>query len=145
MTVLGDGSQRKHLEQLTTDLQSRRSAVCRTSGRADIPAIYRDHDLFLNTSSIDNMPVAILEAFAAGLPIVTTDAGGIPHMIADRKNGHLVPIDDHVAVAERICELVANPDESGRLSCAGFEESRKYTREAVVPQVEGIVLPNGSI
>ena len=90
--------------------------------------------MFLNTSSIDNMPVSIIEAFAAGLPVVTTDAGGIPYMISDRKNGHMVGVNDHEAVAERLLELVDRPEEVRRLSQIGREEVAKYTWDSVGPQ-----------
>jgi glycosyltransferase involved in cell wall biosynthesis len=74
-----------------------------------------------------------LEGLAAGLPIVTTDPGGIPDMITDRRTGHLVAVNDHEAAAARILELVGNPAEVLRLSRAGKEEVRRYTWEAVAP------------
>jgi glycosyltransferase involved in cell wall biosynthesis len=80
------------------------------------------------------MPVSIIEAFAAGLPVVTTDAGGIPYLITDRINGHLLKINDFVGVAERLIELVERPDETSRLSRAGRNEIRKYRWETAGPK-----------
>ena len=45
----------------------------------------RDHDIFINTSTIDNMPVSILEMMALGLPIISTNVGGIPFILESRK------------------------------------------------------------
>jgi glycosyltransferase involved in cell wall biosynthesis len=134
LIILGDGPQRKRLEELARKLDlanvSFRGTVC----RAEIPRLYREADVFLNTSSIDNMPVSIIEAFSAGLPIVTTDAGGIPYMITDRGNGHMVKVDDHVAISERLLELMDCPAEVRRLSRAGREEVAKYRWDVVGPQ-----------
>lgn len=134
MTVLGYGSQEQALKAQVTSM---RLSGVRFTGRVEreeIGAHYAEHDLFLNSSSIDNMPVSILEAFAAGLPIVTTDAGGIPYIITDRENGHMVAVDDHVALAERVIELVERPEEVARLSELGSEEIKRYRWEAVAEQ-----------
>ena len=80
----------------------------------------------LNTTTIDNMPVSLLEGFAAGLPIVTTNAGGSPYLARDRHNAHVVPVNDHQAVAERVIELLRNPAEVERLSRLGAVEVQKY-------------------
>jgi glycosyltransferase involved in cell wall biosynthesis len=138
LVILGDGPHRKHLENLATELGLTNVEFAGFVDRANIAQMYDQADIFLNTSSIDNMPVSILEAFAAGLPIVSTDAGGIPDMVTDRKNGHLVKVNDHLAVAERLLELTESPAEVRRLSRAGQQEIEKYKWEAVGPQWIGL-------
>src|SRR2546429_6888166 len=59
-----------------------------------MPGVYDAADVYLNAPDIDNMPGSILEAFASGLPVVTTDAGGIPYMVRDGENGLIVPRGD---------------------------------------------------
>jgi len=127
LTVLGEGSQRRYLKRLASELRLLNVRFVGRVERNDIAAYYDEADIFLNTSSIDNMPVSIIEAFAAGLPIVTTDAGGIPHLVSDRVNGHLLKINDHDAIANRLIELVEDPDETNRLSRLGKSEVRKYS------------------
>lgn len=67
------------------------------------------HDIFINTTQIDNMPVSLLEAMALGLPIVSTNVGGIPYLIENNKTGILVEtnrIDEMVSAIEKI---ISNP------------------------------------
>lgn len=78
-----------------------------------------DCDIFINTSRVDNMPVAILEACAMGLPVVSTCVGGIPDLLTDRQTGLLVDDNKEEAVADAIEELLANPDLIERLSTNG--------------------------
>lgn len=81
--------------------------------------IFADHDIFLNTNRIDNMPVSILEAAAFGLPVVATAVGGIPHLLQDGENGLLVPDGDAAAMAAAIARLLSSPALVARLSVNG--------------------------
>jgi glycosyltransferase involved in cell wall biosynthesis len=76
---------------------------------------FADHDLFVNTNRIDNMPVSVLEAAAAGLVPVATRAGGLPDLITDGVDGVLVPIDDADAMAEAVLALLADDARYQRL------------------------------
>ena len=67
-----------------------------------------DHDIFINTSRFDNMPVSLLEAMALGLPIVSTDVGGIPFLIDNKSTGLLVLNEDVPSMCASIVELVEN-------------------------------------
>lgn len=126
LTILGDGSQRKQLEQQVRDLHLRDVHFAGRVERSQIGDYYDRHDILLNTTTIDNMPVSLLEGFAAGLPIVTTNAGGIPYLARDRQNAHVVPVNDYEAAAERVLELLQDPTEVERLSRLGAVEVQKY-------------------
>jgi L-malate glycosyltransferase len=76
-------------------------------------------DIFINTNRIDNTPVAIIEACAMGLPVVSTDVGGIRDLLSDGVSGLLVPDDDVQAMAEAILRLVGDPRLAQRLSING--------------------------
>jgi len=76
-------------------------------------------DIFINTNRIDNMPVAVIEACAMGLPVVTTDVGGIPDLLTDGQTALLVPDNDDERMVEAILTLIDNPDLAGRLSAKG--------------------------
>jgi glycosyltransferase involved in cell wall biosynthesis len=138
LTILGQGSEEASLRRLARELGLRHVEFTGWVERSGIGDTYDRHDILVNTSSIDNMPVSLLEGFAAGLPIVTTNAGGIPHLVQDRVNAHLVEVDDHEAIAARVIELVENPEEVARLSRASRDESRKYTWEVVASRWYGL-------
>jgi glycosyltransferase involved in cell wall biosynthesis len=76
-------------------------------------------DIFINTNRIDNMPVAVLEAGAMGLPVVATAVGGVPDLLVDGRDGVLVPDDDDAAMADAILRLLQDPELAGRLSRNG--------------------------
>lgn len=76
-------------------------------------------DIYLNTNRIDNMPVAVLEARAMGLPVVATEVGGLAYLVDNRENGMLVPDDNDGAMAEAVCTLLTDPDLAERISKNG--------------------------
>jgi glycosyltransferase involved in cell wall biosynthesis len=131
LIVGGNGSQRSQLESLARDL-----GLCQIEfvGRIEpeeMPAYYDRADIYLNSSNIDNMPISILEAFAAGLPVVTTNAGGIPYIVADGLTGLLVECNDHQALAERAIGLLKDPELAAKIARNAFEQSRGYRWVAV--------------
>ncbi len=77
------------------------------------------HDIFLNTNRIDNTPVSLVEAAAAGLPIVTTDVGGIAHFLRHGESALLVPEGDVEAMADAVDRLLRDPELAQRLSDNG--------------------------
>jgi len=66
-------------------------------------------DIFLNTNRIDNMPVAVIEACAMGIPVVSTNVGGIPDLLTDGSTGLLVASEDNKAMANCVKRLLADP------------------------------------
>jgi glycosyltransferase involved in cell wall biosynthesis len=93
-------------------------------------------DIFINTSRIDNTPVAIIEACAMGLPVVSTDVGGIRDLLSDGVSGLLVPDDDVQAMAEAILRLVSDPLLAQRLSTNGRRLAEASSWERVRVQWE---------
>ena len=134
LTVVGDGSQREALEQLARELELQHTAFL---GRVEHDAIYghySDADIYLNASRIDNQPLSILEAFACGLPVVTTDAGGIPDIVTDGVTGSMVPVDDCNELAARAIKLLADEASAAAMVQRARAECRRYTWQAVCGQ-----------
>jgi glycosyltransferase involved in cell wall biosynthesis len=75
---------------------------------ADTPAFYRSADVFALSSDFDNSPNAVLEAMACGLPVVTTDVGGVREFVADRLGGAVVPPNDAPALAAALERLLTS-------------------------------------
>lgn len=97
-----------------------------------------DADIYINTNHIDNTPVAVLEACAMGLPVVTTNVGGIPDLLKEGETGLLVPDDDDEAMARAIESLIADPSLAGRLSANGRRLAERSSWEQVRPQWEQV-------
>jgi len=118
LTILGDGPQREWLEWF---IDSEHINGVRLVGRVsheEVGQHFAAADLYANSSTIDGLPLSMLEALKAGLPVVTTTAGQISEIIEDRINGLLVAVNDHHALADRIIELVKNPALVAKLSAA---------------------------
>jgi glycosyltransferase involved in cell wall biosynthesis len=137
MTVAGSGPQLSALERLTNELGL--DGAVSFPGRIDhaqIPALYAEADCALNPSRVDNMPNSVLEAFASGVPVVSTDAGGVPDIVADGVCGLLVPVGDAPAMAQAVLSLLDDSALSTRLAQAGLREAQRYDW----PQVKGLWL-----
>lgn len=65
-----------------------------------------DYDIFINTTNVDNTPISIIEAMALGLPIVSTNVGGLPYLIENNRDGILVDKNNAIAMSMRIIEIV---------------------------------------
>ena len=72
-------------------------------------ALSRDYTVFINTTNFDNMPVSVIEAMALGLPVVSTNVGGMPYLIQHEKEGLLVPPNDVQAFVHAIKRLHSQP------------------------------------
>ena len=134
LTVVGDGSQREALERLKTELNLQHTSFTGRVEHEEIYAHYTNADVFLNASRIDNQPLSILEAFACGLPVVTTDAGGIPDIVTDQQTGFVVPIDDCEALADRATKLFVDRNIATTMVQKAHKEVTKYTWEVVCDQ-----------
>ena len=91
-----------------------------------LPRLYAAADCMVNPSTVDNMPISLLEAFACGLPVVSTDAGGIPDMVEHGVTGLLVPAGDADAMAREICRVLDDRTLAQSLVQAGLAEAQKY-------------------
>ncbi len=143
LAVVGDGVQRQMLEQLVGELGL--DGAVTFHGRvahAGIQGLYDQNDIAVNASNVDNLPGTILEAYACGLPIVSTRAGGIPYMVEDGVTGLLVDCNDCEALAARVIELLEQPQRAQTLIANGRQECAKYSadrvREVLVPLLERV-------
>lgn len=80
-----------------------------------VARVLRASDIFLFASAREGMPNAVLEAMASGLPVVAMQVGGIAEVISDGENGCLVPSGDEEAFEKRVCALLEDGDEAGRI------------------------------
>ena len=102
--------------------------------RATIGSYYERSDIFINASALDNMPVSILEAFAAGTPVVSTAPEGIRYIVDHERTGLLSDPGDWRSLARNSVRLLRDPELAERLAENGAEESKRYLWSAVRSQ-----------
>lgn len=93
-----------------------------------------NYDLFLNTTNVDNTPVSVMEAMALGLPVVSTEVGGMPYLIRDGKEGLLVPPNDETAMLNAVEYLLGNPEEVQALTVKARKKVENFDWEKVKQQ-----------
>ncbi len=96
-----------------------------------MPRLYDDADIFLNSSVIDNQPVSVLEAFAAGLPVVSTGVGDLAALVRDGETGMRVPSGDPGAMAEAVTALLQFPERAAAMAGRARQEVERYTWPSV--------------
>jgi glycosyltransferase involved in cell wall biosynthesis len=106
---------------------------------------FAEHDVFLNTNRVDNAPVSVLEAAAFGLPVVSTNVGGIPHLLRSGEEALLVPEGDAEAMASAVLRLLDEPGLAARLSTAGREVAERSSWPRVWPLWEELLAEVGAI
>lgn len=118
--IAGDGPDRAELEALLTD-EGLRGPV-RLLGEIDgVPELLARAGAFVLSSRSEGLPISMLEAMAAGLPVVATSVGGVPELVVEGETGLLVPAGDAGALAEALRRLVEDPALRGRVGAAARE------------------------
>lgn len=91
----------------------------------------KDFDVFINTTNFDNTPVSLIEAMALGLPIISTNVGGIPNLITNEKDGLLVAPDDVNAMAKALELICARPELANKISMNARRKAESFDWEIV--------------
>lgn len=124
LLVVGDGRLKSATEQRAADLGI--AGACRFPGSIrDLAEIYRAIDLFVMPSLWEGLSLAMLEAMAAGLPMIATDVGGARDVLGDGARGILVPAGDAGALAQAICSLLVDAGKCAAMAISGS----RYVRE----------------
>lgn len=131
--VLGDGEQRDSLTELIM-AQSAESYIHLLGNVSDVPPYLWNADAFLMTSDYEGLPQTILEAMAAGLPIISTKAGGIIDVVKDGENGFLVECGDEVGLVDAVDKLCSSPELCKKYSEKSIELSEQYSIDRMAQQ-----------
>ena len=97
--------------------------------------LYQRADLMFNPSLVDNMPISILEALACGVPVVSTNVGGVPYLVEDERTALLVPPGDAKALASAGMRLLENDAMARAMSSTGIAMVQQYAWPAVRKQL----------
>ena len=131
LVVAGDGWMRPQLEQLARDLQLHNTRFVGRVPWGDMPALYDESDIYLTATNIDNMPGSVIECLSCGLPVVTTDAGGVPYIVTHEETALIVPRDDHEAMASQAIRLLEDDSLAVHLGRNGREACVRFAWPAV--------------
>ena len=132
LIVVGDGPERERVHETARALALRNVEFIGAVRPDAMGHWYDEADVYLNASDIDNMPNSIIEAFACGLPVVTTRAGGIPYVVEHERNGLLVDCGDHDALAAAALRLLDDPVLAQRVIAEALRDvDEQYTWDAV--------------
>jgi glycosyltransferase involved in cell wall biosynthesis len=126
LTIAHDGPSRPGLEKMARELKLRNTQFIGRVPHEKVGALYDAADIYLTTPNFDCMPGSILESFVSGLPVVATNAGGIPYITENERTALLVPINDHQAVADRAFRLLEDEELVTRLTAAARDDVKKY-------------------
>jgi glycosyltransferase involved in cell wall biosynthesis len=135
----GDGSLGATVEEIRRLGLEDQVAIVGPVPKDQVPLALASGDIFLNTSRIDNTPVTVLEALASGLPVVSTNIGGLPHLLDDGHDALLVPPDDPDAMAAAVRRLLDEPGLAGRLAAAGHEKVEACDWSRVLPRWQALL------
>ena len=122
-TIVGDGPDRAAVEA-EIRAAGLEGVVELAGERHDVPRLLADADVFVLSTRSEGAPLSVLEAMAAGLPVVASAVGGVPEIVADGATGLLVPPDDAAALAAALEQLLADAALRRRLGAAGRERVR---------------------
>ena len=110
LTIVGYGSEEPRLRRLVSSLELEGVNFLGRVEPHNMPAVLDDHDLFMNASVVDNQPVSILEAFAAGMPVISTPTGDIGALVRDHETGLQVPPFNPEEMAHAVEWMLTHPD-----------------------------------
>jgi len=134
MTLCGEGPELERLRELAVALGVDHAVrFAGWTGHEQMAHLYRQADLLLNPSLADNMPNSILEAWASGVPVVSTRVGGIPYLVHHGEDGLLVAPGDSAAMAGAMVALLTDAGGARRLAAAGAAQAQRHAWTHLAP------------
>jgi glycosyltransferase involved in cell wall biosynthesis len=140
LTLIGEGPQRTELERNTERLGLRHVTFAGRLSNHEVLRLLQGCDVLLNPTNVDNMPISLLEAMALGIPIVSTEVGGVPFLVMNDWNGQLVGRNDHQAMAEAALRVLKSPSLRKRLAENSRQAAKDYRWEKVWPMWRSLYL-----
>lgn len=135
LIIAGHGPQAQEIQDMVARLGLRHVEFRGKLAHAEMVALYQEADVYLNAPNLDCFPGSVLEAFASGIPVVTTNAGGIRYIVDHGRTGLLVECGDAAGLAEHALRLWREPDFARTLAAnARRELETRYLWDSVGPQ-----------
>jgi glycosyltransferase involved in cell wall biosynthesis len=138
LVIAGDGDERRALEARVTEL-GLEGRVDFLGWRSDLAALYQSMDVFVLTSINEGTPVSLIEAMAAGVPVVASSVGGVPDVVEDGVTGVLVPPRQPEAVAAAIVSAVRQPERASVMAARARRSVRdRFDSARLVQETEAM-------
>jgi glycosyltransferase involved in cell wall biosynthesis len=132
--IAGDGELREELEKRADEIGD----VALLGNRSDVPDLLASFAVFAYPSRFEGLCLAVLEAQAAGVPVVATPVGGIRETVVDGETGFLVPVGNAEALAERIVHVLEHPEEARRVAAEARRRVQEFSEERMVAETLAI-------
>lgn len=139
MTVAGTGPQEAELKALANSLGiAGQVCFCGRLERNAMAEMLRASSVAINPSLADNMPNSVLEALASGVPVVSTDVGGVPFLVQDGSTALLVPVGNPEAMAQAVMRVLETPLLAQQFAEAGLRLADHFTWSEVGPRLAAV-------
>jgi 1,2-diacylglycerol 3-alpha-glucosyltransferase len=130
LLLVGRGDDRERLQDLVENLDLRDQVhFLGFVPEEDLPALYRQSDIFAIASNVEVQSIPTLQAAATGLPIVAAEAGALPELVKKDTNGYLVPPDDPAAFADAFRQIINSPELAEKFGQASLEIGRQHAEK----------------
>ncbi len=126
LDLVGRGPQEDEIRSLVERLALHGVNFTGVASRQEIGRCYDAADIFINASVLDNMPVSILEAFAAGTPVVSSAPEGIRYLVENERTGLLSEPGDATGLAGNVIRLLRDTGLASRVAANAYEQSKRY-------------------
>jgi glycosyltransferase involved in cell wall biosynthesis len=139
LTLVGDGNQRNFLEDMVKKLHLGKKVIFKgIIENTQVPKYLIQSDVFVLPSLSEGFPNVILEAMAAGLPIVTTNVGGLAEIIKNGENGYVVEPKNPDQLARKLLDILQNNDLRSLMSRNNIDKAKQYSWESIVSDLESV-------
>jgi glycosyltransferase involved in cell wall biosynthesis len=125
LTLVGGGAQEPRLRALVAELGLRHVDVVGRVKTSEIAEHYAANEIYVQSPNVDNMPTSAIEAYASGLPVVSTEAGGVPAILTHGEHGLLAPLGDAETLARHVLRLLDDQVFAARLARNAFESCQR--------------------
>lgn len=131
LTMAGGGDSSQIQQRVKDENLEKNVTILGFISKEQINELGQTHDVFINTTRIDNLPVTVIEAMAMGLIAVCTNVGGLPYFLTDNENGLLVESEDAQEMASKIQNLYSDERLCEKLSHSGHETIAEFSWENI--------------
>ncbi|MEM6262876.1 MAG: N-acetyl-alpha-D-glucosaminyl L-malate synthase BshA [Bacteroidota bacterium] len=135
LLMVGDGPERGPAEEMCRELKLCDDIIF-LGNQSAVEEIYSIGDLFMIPSENESFGLSALEAMACGVPVIASNAGGLPEVVVDGVNGYTAPIGDIHAMAEKSLQLLTNEERWKSFSEAAVAHAQTFDRNHIIPHYE---------